>query len=66
MPEIIPNHIVISAREDLDFWCRYFNCTPKDLEDAINKMGTCTDEVTLYLSERPGKKGLSFWWEYMQ
>jgi len=66
MTEIIPKNISIADRKQLDFWCRYFNCTSKDLLEALDKIGSCTEEVKLYLDKKPGKKGLSFWWEYMQ
>jgi hypothetical protein len=66
MTDTLPTHIVLHGQKELDFWCRYFNCSAKDLREAIDKIGTCTEEVKLYLKEKPGKGGLSFWWEYMQ
>jgi hypothetical protein len=66
MPESIPKYVLISDRSQLDYWCRYFDCSVKDLQEAVDKMGTCPEEIKLYLQKKPGKKGLSFWWEYME
>jgi hypothetical protein len=66
MIESIPKKVSISDKKQLEFWCSYFSCTPNDLDEALNKMGTCTDEVQIYLRERPGKRGLNFWFEYMK
>ena len=66
MPETIPQHIILNGQKELAFWCRYFNCSAKDLHEALDKIGSCTEEVKLYLREKPGSRGLSFWWEYMK
>jgi len=66
MPETIPKHVLISDRSQLGFWCRYFDCSVKDLEDAVSKIGSCPEEIKLYLRKKPGKKGLAFWWEFMK
>ncbi len=64
--ESVPNQVVITDKKQLEFWCRYFGCSVNDLVDAINKMGSCTEEVKLYLRKKPGKRGLAFWWEFMK
>jgi hypothetical protein len=66
MMEIIPQRVTISDKTQLAFWCNYFGCSSLDLLEAVNKIGTCTEEVKLYLSKKPSKKGLMFWWEYMK
>jgi len=66
MTETVPNQVIISDKKQLKFWCSYFGCSVNDLQEALNKIGSCTEEVKLYLSKRPGKKGLAFWWEFMK
>jgi len=66
MTETIPGHVSISNKKEREFWCRYFSCSANNLREAINKIGTCTEEVKLYLRKKPGKKGMAFWTEFLE
>jgi hypothetical protein len=66
MAEPIPQHISISNDKQLVYWCDILGCKPDELKEAVEKMGSCTEEVKLYLTRKPNKKGVSFWTNLMK
>lgn len=66
MSETVPAKVSIADKKQLNFWCKYLGCSASTLEEALKKVGSSTEEVKLYLSKQPGKKGLAFWWEFMK
>jgi hypothetical protein len=53
--------INIEDARAMNYYSDYFNCSRKDLEEAINKIGNCFGEVEIYLLQRHGSTGNSLW-----
>lgn len=51
--------INVSEPSDLMYWCNYFNCTSNQLEDAINKVGSNSEELNKYFKLEANKPNMN-------
>ena len=42
-------HIDIHDAKAVDYYCRHFHCTPEELLAAVHKIGTCAEELRIFI-----------------
>lgn len=47
-----PNVVDINDADEMEYWCREFNCTPEELRAAVEAVGHSAQEVRKYLREK--------------
>lgn len=44
--------ISLSEKYEVDYWCKKFDCTKKDLESAVEKVGKSAKKVEEYFKNK--------------